>query len=284
MESARDSLAAALRMGRMSDPARQVLNQMCLIAGIAALLVASTATASQMDDSEKAAAMDALLDYSRLHEGRPLGVPQSYDWFARPIMKQGNNPGPNKAMIGWGHVFWAQYSGQAGSELQLRNLRVYLCSGSLGRWRLVQSGEIYGREFDADFKHVSRQALKMHASNGELTVAFSWGSAFHFWPRMDRLTLPDEPLCGVIVTVQARRLPTPDVDEADTGHYLIGLGADYWRDRTAKWNGKDSNPGIALGRLKYVTDDWRWHALNTASVNDTKRLLSEGFDTQAPSK
>ncbi len=285
MKSTHASLAAVTYIGLLRKLVWRKLKLGCFYAVITPMLVAGAATAVQLDDDEKVMVMDSLADYSRLHEGQPLGVPHSYDWYARPVMKQGNAPGPNKAMTGWGHVFWAQYSGQTVSDLQLRNLRVYLCSRYLGQWKLVQSGDIYGREFDADFsQNVSRQALKIHGSNGELTVAFSWGSAFHFWPGMDRYILPNEPLCGVVVTVQAREIRTPGTGYAISGNYLIGLGADYWRDRAAKWNGKDSNPGIALGRLKYVTDEWRWYALNTASVDDTKRLLNEGFDTHAPSK
>jgi hypothetical protein len=252
------------------------LGLFCVV--VASMLVARAAPAGQLDDDEKVIVRDSLADFNRLHEGRPLGVPHSYDWYSRPVMKQGNVAGPNKALTGWGHVFWAEDSSMNGPDLQLRNLRVYLCSGSPGRWKLIQRGEIYGRQFDADFKQNTSQASKFQENNGELTVTLSRGSAFHFWPKMGRAILPNELLCGVVVTVQARVIRTPGTGDAVSGNYLVGLGADYWRDSHTAWNGKDSNPGIALGRLKYVTDAWRWYALNTADMDDTLRLLSDDFE------
>jgi hypothetical protein len=268
----------AQRIARSPDVLRIGLRIAWIVATLASPLAADMAVAETLAEDEKISVMESLPAFSGPHEGLPLGVPSDYDWSSRPVMKQGNRPGLNKAMTGWGHAFWAQNSGLSGLDLQLRNLRVYLCSGSPGHWGLVQSTEIFGRQFDADFKqNISHQALRMQSSNGDLTVAFSRGSAFHFWPKGARHVLPNEPLCGVIVTVQAREVRAPGTEESSVGHYLIGLGADYWRDRTTAWNGKDSNPGIAVGRLRYVSNQWRWYILNTATTDDTIRLLKNGF-------
>lgn len=257
---------------------RFFLGRVRLVATVAATLALSPALAGKLETEEAQAVVTALADFGLAHEGRPQGVPPAYDWYARPVMKQGNDPAGNKAITGWGHAFWDKYSPSGEATLQLRNLRVYLCAGSPGSWRLVQSGKIFGREFDADFKqNISRPAASKHDTDGGYVVAFRRGNAFHFWPASGRHDLPDEPICGVAVTVQARQHPSPDTDATLSGQLLLGLGADYWRDHRAVWDGKGSNPGIALGRLKRVTGEWRWHALNTASESDTMRLLNAGY-------
>lgn len=243
----------------------------------AALFVSFGTAAGQLDREEQAEVESALSDFNMPHEGRPLGVPQSYDWFTRPVLKKGNDPGTYRAMTGWGHIFWSQHSTHASSVIQLRNMRVYLCAGNPGEWRLVQAGRIYGREFDAEFRHnKSRPAPTFHEDAHDLRISFSRGSSFHFWPRGKRHALSQEKICGFVVTVQAR-LVTEQPGDPAAGNFLIGLGADYWRDLNTKWDGKSSNPGIALGRLKFVTDQWRWFALNTSSKDATKQLVTGGY-------
>lgn len=255
-----------------------LLGRIRLVAAVAATLALSPALAGKLGTEEAQAAVAALADFELAHEGRPQGVPPAYDWYARPVMKHGNDPAGNKAMTGWGHAFWDKYSSRSEATLQLRNLRVFLCAGSPGSWRLVQFGKIIGREFDANFQHnISRPAAGRHDTGGEYDVAFGRGNAFHFWPAAGRHELPDEPICGVVVTVQARQHPPPGTDATLSGQMLLGLGADYWRDRSAVWDGKGSNPGIALGRLRYVTDEWRWYVLNTADKVHTKRLITDGY-------
>lgn len=257
---------------------RLIFDWFRLAAAVATSLALSPALAGKLEAEEAQAVVAALADFGLTHEGRPQGVPPTYDWYARPVMKQGNDPAGNKAMTGWGHAFWDKYSSRGEATLQLRNLHIFLCAGSPGSWRLVQSGKIFGREFDADFKqNISRTAAGGHAAGGEYAVAFERGSAFHFWPATGRHDLPDEPLCGVVVAVQARQHPPPGTDATLSGQLLLGLGADYWRDRRAVWDGKGSNPGIALGRLRYVIGEWRWHVLNTADKEHTMRLVTDGY-------
>lgn len=257
---------------------RIILGRVRLVATVAALFALSPALAGKLETEEAQAVVAALADFGLAHEGRPQGVPPAYDWYARPVMKQGNEPAGNKAMTGWGHAFWDKYSPRGEATLQLRNLRVFLCAGSPGNWRLVQSGKIFGREFDADFKqNISWPAAGRLDTGGEYAVAFGRGNAFHFWPAAGRHELPDDLICGVAVTVQARQHPLTGTDATLSGQLLLGLGADYWRDRRAVWDGKGSNPGIALGRLRYVTGEWRWHVLNTADKEHTMRLVTDGY-------
>ena len=213
------------------------------------------------------------------HEGRPVGVPMNYDWYAKPRLKKGNDPGSFRAMIGWGQVFWYKMPSQGTAGVQLRDMKVYMCHGEQRRWRLVLWGGIHGRQFEADFKrNRSVSVPSLSVADGVATVGFEYGTAFHFWPAMSRVELPDEPLCGFVVMVEARRTQqdgeTTDQPGADL---LLGLGADYWLDKRALWDNQRANVGIAVGRLKFVSDEWAWHGLSTASDEDVARLLSEGF-------
>lgn len=248
---------------------------------LAALLIVAPAVASAalLDAGERQAVLALNAERDQAHEGRPAGVPKSYDWYSRPRLKLGNRPGKFKAMTGWGHVFWDDTSAEGVARLSLRGMRVYMCHGEQHRWRLVQSGDIYGRQFDADFKDNLSVSTQIHVGAGGIfTVAFERSTAFHFWPAMGRVALPDEPLCGFVVLVQAKRVAGEgEAAQSRAGELLLGMGADYWLDKYAAWDGMRANVGIALGRLKRISDEWDWFGMSTAADEDVANLLSEGF-------
>lgn len=251
-----------------------------LVSAVALCALALPLQAELLGPDEQAVTLTLNGDNQRFHEGFPAGVPRSYDWYARPQLKQGNDPKHFKAMTGWGHAFWESAPAGSDASLQLRKLRVYLCKGDPHRWWLVQSGDIHGRQFAADFKHnYSLPAPSFTQANGVASVAFDYGTAFHFWPAMGRTTLPEEPLCGFVVLVEARLMRSPPGTSPSSGKLLLGLGADYWLDSRAPWGTGQANKGIALGRLRFISDDWAWYGLSTASNDDVARLLADGFTT-----
>lgn len=209
------------------------------------------------------------------HERAPRGVPRGFDWARGPRVGAGNTPGAFRAATGWGQA----YSGGDADGLvvlQLRDMQVFVCAGTPHRWWLVQRGPIEGRQFRADFAgNTSVAAARFEPRDDATTVAFAAGSAFHFWPAMGRFELPEGPLCGVLVLLQARL----DPDRADGSAVLVGLGADYWRDRHARWDQYRTNRDIAIGRLRLLTPQWRWIGLSTASDDDLERLRTQGYET-----
>lgn len=248
---------------------------------LAALLIVASPVASAvlLDAGERQAVLALNAERDQAHEGRPAGVPKSYDWYSRPRLKLGNRPGEFKAMTGWGHVFWDDTSGEGVARLGLRGMRVYMCHGEQHRWRLVQSGDIYGRQFDADFKdNLSVPTQIRVGGRGIFTAAFERSTAFHFWPAMGRVALPDEPLCGFVALVEAMRVAGDgEPGQPRAGELLLGMGADYWLDKYAAWDGAGANAGIALGKLKRISDQWAWYGVSTASDEDVASLVSEGF-------
>ncbi|MBX3606144.1 MAG: hypothetical protein KF788_12750 [Piscinibacter sp.] len=214
------------------------------------------------------------------HEQAPQGVPRGYDWARGPRVGAGNQPGRFRAATGWGQSFRAEGSRDAaGGTLQVRDLQVLLCVGPERAWQLVQRGPIEGRQFRADFGgDLSRPPPRFEQAGGVASVVFEPGAAFHFWPAQGRFELPAQPLCGVLVLLQAR--VEADRPGGDAG-LLLGLGADYWADRQARWDHFRTNRDIAIGRLRRVTPEWRWYGLSTASDADLQRLSDEGY-TLAP--
>lgn len=219
-------------------------------------------------------------DWSRPHEGRAMGVPRDFDWALRPRLEAGNQSGVFSAATGWGHIFWGKDTVGHPGSVQVRNFQTYLCHGADRRWVRIQSGGIEGAEFRADFKDNSaRAAPSFNTENGISTISFDVGKAFHFWPANGRAPLPDKPLCGFLVLLEARTLAPANnkTDAAQEGGYLIGAGADYWIDKASPWDNFKTNKGVGLGRLKYVGTSWSWYGMSTAANDDLQRLYESGL-------
>lgn len=215
------------------------------------------------------------------HEARPMGVPLSYDWSSKPVLKYGNQQYSNKALTGWGHVFWSSGDSSGADpniSIQLSDMRVYICSGGDHQWRLVQSGLVYGRQYSSDFKgNVNRLPLEYIETNGYIQVKISKGSAFHFWPKGRRVNIENEELCGTLIMMKARLLC--GINSNCDGALIIGFGADYWKSFDSTWGGdKISNVGVGIGRLKRLTQSWQLYGYSTASESDNINFYNNIFD------
>lgn len=219
-------------------------------------------------------------DWSRPHEGSPMGVPRDFDWASRPRLEAGNQSGGFTAVTGWGHVFWGKGTIGHPGPIQIRNFQTYLCHGADRRWVRIQSGGIEGATFRADFKdNAARAATRFNTENGVSTLTFEAGKTFHFWSASGRARLPDTQLCGFLVLLEARLSGMGNVDPGaeQKGGYLIGAGADYWIDMSAPWDNFKTNKGVGLGRLKYVGKSWSWYGMSTAADDDLQRLYASGL-------
>jgi hypothetical protein len=222
------------------------------------------------------------LDWNLLHEGQPSGVPTSYDWARKGRVTTGNQPPSGfSAITGWGQAFWLDGAGDPMTKVEIRQHQTYACLEPERRWVLLQSGPIAGAAFRTDFaKNVAKPPPLFEHDRDHATVAFAPDSAFHFWPKAGRAKLPDARLCGLLVLAEARAAQAGQRDARDdtarTG-VLIGLGADYWLDRKARWDNFKTNKDVAVGRLRALTWDWQWYGLSTAPDPDLTRLFGEGF-------
>lgn len=249
-----------------------------VILALALALLAGPASALKLPDGVDL--VQIRQDGALRHEQVPRGVPRGYDWALAPRIGAGNRPGEFRAATGWGQVFRADDTKDADAALQLRDLQVLLCAGAQREWQLVQRGTIEGRQFQADYNgDLSRAARLLRQVNGYVTVAIDAGSSFHFWPARGRFDLPPGELCGFVMLVQARLDPAGSASEPG---YLVGLGGDYWLDRSAPWDRYRTNRDIAIGRLRVATTDWRWYGMSTATEADLQRLATQGYALSAP--
>jgi len=214
-----------------------------------------------------------LEDMKLPHEAKLSGVPDSYNWAARPRVGMGLQPGRFRAFIPWGQVYLERGTlPAANTRVQLRGLRAYLLSKRTGEWSLVSSGEVEGAAYREDFAQDANKPADVRPEpEGGVSVRLERGFNFHFWTKAGRVEIHPEDLDGVFVTVQARLvLADPSKpDDRDRARYLLGVGADYWLARDSKWDNFKTNGDVAIGRMKRVTKQWR--AFNMAVPLDAVR-------------
>lgn len=172
------------------------------------------------------------------HEAAPVGVPKDYDWYARPQLRAKRSD--MGALTGWLHAF----SMGGPSKLQMCGLKTYFRVGNT--WTIAQDGVIDGGVFRPDFAGNTSSPAIRHESNGILTSKWREG-VWHCWPRK-RAVLPagvDE----IVVLAQVRAVGSP---------VLVGCGADYWRDTSIGFGDGTNNPGIGLGRLNIIHNEFEW--------------------------
>lgn len=199
---------------------------------------------------------------SGLHQAAPLGVPSSYDWANKAVVHAGNNvPDKFEAFTGWGQVFQTTES-KHDNIFQLRNLQVHINYGPKLGWKLEQYGEIEGAVFNPDYlDNKNKLAVIVTEQDGSISIEFSPGLVFHFWPKLGRINLKHTDIEGILVTFQARtKNLTP---------LLIGAGGDYWSTIPAPWDNYKTNASVGIGQLRIMSSRWTWYGMTTS----TKSLL-----------
>jgi hypothetical protein len=217
-----------------------------------------------------------LSDMTQPHEGRPHGVPLSYDWALRPRLGLGNDPGQFRAMTAWGQVYAdAEGSPARNTRIHLRNIQAWYLGKRDGRWHLWQFSQVVdGAAYREDFvDDLNKPADVRHEKDGGLSVRLEEGYNYHFWPAGGRAVIDPLDIAGVFTTVQARLLvDDPDKpDDRPQARYLLSMGADYWLDLSAQWDQWKTNGDIAIGRFRYLTGDWQAFNMTTLSAGELRR-------------
>jgi hypothetical protein len=207
-------------------------------------------------------------DMQGKNEGTPHGVPLSYDWAVGPTVVMGNNPNGWKAITSWGSVYEAAEGNPAtNTRVNIRNMRTYLLQKSSGKWLLLQNtsqpdGAAYLEDFSGD---TNKPADVRKEADGTISVTAGHGFNFHFYPE-NRASINPNDVGGIVVVVEARLIVanSSKPDDRNIARYLVGSGADYYPGLTGSWPGNaDYNPGVALGKMKYVRSYWRSFAMTT---------------------
>lgn len=234
--------------------------------GLVALVLSLAACGSLISSlhrSSQANSLDTVIgDMTLPHEGRPMGVPEHYDWAISPRIGMGNEPRHFRAMLAAGQVYEdAQGNPARNTRVQIRNIRAFYLSKRDRQWHLLQASDsVEGASYRQDFvNNTSKPASIRLEADGGLSIKTSAGYNFHFWTTGGRAPIQPEDIAGVFTTVQAR-LIQDDPKRADDRHnarYLLSMSGDYWLDEHAPWDAFKTNGDIAIGRFKRVTPQWQ---------------------------
>jgi len=205
------------------------------------------------------------------NEGRPHGVPANWDWANGPVIEMGNNSNGWRAVEAWGLLYVAAEGSPAvNTRVNIRNMQLFVLSASKGTWSMLQStstptGAHYVEDFSND-ENVPADIIKL--SDGTISVTAGGRYCFHFYPN-DRATINPSDIGGIVVVYEARLIaadPTK-TDDRSSAKFVADAGADYYPGLTGNCPVGDNGgcPGVAIGKMKYVTNDWRSFAMTTAT-------------------
>lgn len=215
-------------------------------------------------------------DMQGANEGRPHGVPLSYGWANGPAVIMGNDSNGWRAMTSWGVVYEVSEGNPArNTRVNIRGMRTYFLSKSSCKWLLLQNtsgpiGAAYVEDFSGD---ANKPADIRQETDGTISVTAGGGYNFHFYPDSRASIDPND--IGGIVTVLEARLIVADAakpDDRNVARYLCSGGADYYPALTGGWPGNASfNPGVAIGKMKYVESRWRSFAMTTLTRSELEK-------------
>jgi len=212
---------------------------------------------------------EIITDITLPHEGRPHGVPTTFDWGLKPRVGALEPPAGWNAAIAWGQLYeWAGGNPATNTRVQIKDLEMYYLSKADRKWHLLQKsvgvdGNAYVEDFAGD---VNKPADKRIEKDGSVSVKAGGGYNFHFWSKLGRVKYPVNDVAGIYVTVKARLV----VDKADlpddraTAKYVMSVGGDWWQTMTIGWDQWKTNADMGISRFRFVTPEWK--SYNMCSV------------------
>jgi hypothetical protein len=220
---------------------------------------------------------EIITDITLPHEGRPHGVPTTFDWGVKPRVGALEPPAGWNAAIAWGQLYeWVGGNPAINTRVQIKDLEMYYLSKADQKWHLLQKsvgvdGNAYVEDFAGD---VNKPADKRIEKDGSVSVKAGGGYNFHFWSKLGRVKYPVNDVAGIYVTVKARLV----VDKADlpddraTAKYVMSVGGDWWQTMTIGWDQWKTNADMGISRFRFVTPEWK--SYNMCSVPAAKVRLN----------
>ena len=205
------------------------------------------------------------------NEGTPHGVPFSYAWATGPAVEMGNNSNSWKAATAWGVVYEAAQTNPAvNTRVNIRDVQFYLFQKSTKKWLLLQNtntpaGAAYLESFAGN---LNKPGDVRNEPDGTISVRAGGGYNYHFYPAA-RASINPLDIGGIVTIFQARLIVgNPALpDDRNIAAFLAGAGGDYYPALTGSWPTILSyNPGIAVGKEKYVETYWRFYSMTTMSL------------------
>lgn len=218
---------------------------------------------------------DIINDMTLAHEGRPHGVPESYNWAKNPRRGAQQPPDGWTAAIAWGQLYeWIEGNPAVNTRVQIRDMEMLYLSASDGQWHQLQkslrvSGAAYVEDFAGD---VNKPADIRSEADGSISVTAGGGYNFHFWPSLGRVQFPQNDVEGCFVTVQCRLIldDPAGVDDRAQARYLMSVGGDWWESMTAVWDDWKTNQDMGIGRFRFITPEWKGYNMITLPTDKVR--------------
>jgi hypothetical protein len=246
--------------------------------------IAACSQSEQVTELEPAVANTVQIiidDMTLSHEAKLHGVPDSYDWSARPRIGMGNISSKDgvtfRSITAWGQVYEAANGNPAwNSRVHLRNIRTWVLSKRTNTWKLLQAQTVVeGGAFKEDFQGNANRPADIRAEpSGGISVTAGNGYNFHFWPKGGRAAIDPNDIKGVFTTVLAMLVlnDPKGPDDRRNARYLLGMGADYWLNQTIQWQANPwVNGDVAIARHKFVKPYWQSFSMTTLSADELRR-------------
>ena len=219
-----------------------------------------------------------LYDMYLPHEGLPAGVPDDYGWKTKPIIGAGAKiPKGWNVITAWGTVSADESSPNPDMDFPLlrvhvKDLNLFILRNN-GNWDLVQNVQTpIGNSYVEDFvDDISKKADIHKEWGGGISIQAGSGFNFHFFPVYWEEVDPNN-VKAVFVICKARLIGTENYEDP-TPKYLISVGADYWRSMDCDIVAAN-NRVVGIGRLKYITPEWKYYIMHTLSREEAELIVS----------
>lgn len=276
---------ASRRVGDADSPDRRdaTLCLVKLLACLIALWVAVSVAKGVEPQPHRAGQLNSVQtivnDMTLPNQGRPMGVPASYDWAYKPVIGMGNKPPVIwHAITAWGQLYVdAGGNPASNTRVQIRRMRTYILNKQNRKWSLVQSSKgVEGAAYREDFAEDIHKKPDLRREPDEtVSVTAGGGYNFHFWPSGGRASIDPSNIGGVFTTVEARLIvgDPNKPDDRSRARYILSVGADYWVNRHVKWDHFKTNGAVAMGRFKYVTKKWQAFNCTTLTAKQLRQNL-----------
>lgn len=206
------------------------------------------------------------------HEGILNGLPTQFDWSQGPRIGWGNNPPSDWfAMIPWGQVYRDTNPLVASNtRIQIRNFQAWYLDNN-NKWvEWTTTSDIFGKHYYENYQDDFNVSAEIrHEMTGGISIKFLDGYNFHFWPAQGRIPMNPQDIKGVWICVEARLIldNANQEDDRNRANFMLGTGGDYWKSLTANWDNFQSSGDIAIGRMKYITNEWKSFNMHTLTAN-----------------
>jgi hypothetical protein len=216
--------------------------------------------------SATSVAQQIASDMSGQNEGQPHGVPSG--WFQASLVN--GNTLPGAAIEAWGGLYVGPNGNPATNTLvNIQDFAVYVLSKSTGKWTTYDlsasdniDGGFYSETFSVDY---GSSVPFRHESDGSLSFNTESGKVAHFYGPWPRIATSSSDFGGLVVTLNARLVlnNASGADDRSIASYVLDVGADPYPSTTGP--GIENNPGIGMGKFKFVETGWRSFSMSTLS-------------------